>query len=233
MREDFPPTQWSVVLSAVASGADKRTAIGRLLSAYWYPLYCCARRLGRSPEDAEDSVQGFCARFIATDDWRVDPAQGRFRHWLVVALRNFLANERDRERAGKRGGGVRHVPIDDDAERRFLTAGMDRDSPERAFERGLARSLLAQEREALLDEERAAGRGATAAALLPWLAPGSLPPYADLAASLATSVGALRVGLHRLRRRYGELVRRRILAIVRDPSDVDDEVRSLLAALAD
>lgn len=228
----FRTTRWSVVLDATG-GAQSSDALEALCRTYWFPLYAFARRQGRSHEDAQDLVQAFFARFVEKRDWDVAPERGRFRSFLLASMRNFLANEWHRERARKRGGGVPVVSIDADAERRFELEGADGDSPEIAFERRFALELLDRALEELASEQRRAGKERQFERLRPLIGGAADDvPYAALAAELATSEGALRVAVHRLRKRFGELVRRGVLELVEDPADVEDEIRALLGALA-
>jgi RNA polymerase sigma factor (sigma-70 family) len=225
----FRTTRWSVVLDATGE-ARSRDALESLCRTYWFPLYAFVRRHGRSHEESQDLVQSFFARFLEKRDWKVAPERGRFRSFLLASMRNFLANDWHRERAGKRGGGSAVVSIDSDAERRYDVEASDGDSPEIAYERRFALELLDRALEELGREQHRAGKERQFERLRPMIGDGDVP-YAALAAELATSEGALRVAVHRLRKRFGELVRRSVLDLVEDPADVEDEIRALLAAL--
>jgi RNA polymerase sigma factor (sigma-70 family) len=229
----FPTTRWSTVLDALAPERNSREALESLCRRYWFPLYAFARRRGLAHDDAEDVVQAFLARFVEKRDWRVDPARGRFRAYLAASMRHFLANEAERARAEKRGAARVIVSIDTDTEARFALEVPDGETPERAYERSFALALLDDALAQLAAEQAKAGKSAQYERLRPFLGPDTQPPpYADLAQSLGASEGALRVALHRLRRRYGELVRLAIVDLVADPADVDDELQALADALA-
>jgi RNA polymerase sigma factor (sigma-70 family) len=227
----FRTTRWSVVLDATGA-APSREALEELCGTYWFPLYAFARRQGRTHEEAQDLVQAFFARFVEKQDWNVAPDRGRFRSFLLASMRNFLANERHREHARKRGGGNVLVSIDRDAERRYELEVPDGETPEIAYERRFALELLDRALEELGNEQRRAGKEGQFARLRPLIG-GAVEelPYAELAAELATSEGALRVAVHRLRKRFGELVRRAVLDLVEDPAEVEDEIRGLLEVL--
>jgi RNA polymerase sigma factor (sigma-70 family) len=228
----FRTTRWSVVLDATGA-APSREALETLCGTYWFPLYAFVRRQGRTHEEAQDLVQAFFARFVEKQDWNVAPDRGRFRSFLLASMRNFLANEWHREHTRKRGGGKVLVSIDRDAESRYELEASDGDTPEIAYERRFALELLDRALEELGNEQRRAGKEAQFERLRPLIG-GAVDelPYAALAAELATSEGALRVAVHRLRKRFGELVRRSVLDLVEDPAEVEDEIRALLEVLA-
>lgn len=238
-RAEFHTTRWSVVLSALgpegeahaALQGESRTALETLCAAYWYPLYAFARRTGLGHEAAEDAIQSFFARLLEKRDWHADPLRGRFRAFLLGALRNFLAHERERARTLKRGGGEAWVSADD-ARLRYEREAPLSDSPEHCYERAFALALVDQSLERLQAEQQHAGKAVQFAALRQWLgAAEGAPPYARLAQELQTSEGALRVALHRLRRRAGELMRQAVADLVHEPGDVDGELQALLEAL--
>jgi RNA polymerase sigma factor (sigma-70 family) len=231
----FFTTRWSVVLAVGASDEPARVAaLEELCTTYWYPLYAYLRRTGRRSEDAADLVQQFFAQLLARRDLeRADPTRGRFRSWLLTALRNFAANERERQRTLKRGGG--RTPLSFDAERadtRYASEPADRRTPEQHFERVWAQSVLATALERLADEQRRIGRGAHFEALLPALSEqDDAEPHAAVARRLEVSENALKVALHRLRKRLGELVRDEVAATLSDPGELDDELGRLFEAL--
>jgi RNA polymerase sigma factor (sigma-70 family) len=229
----FRTTRWSVVLDATRA-EPSRAALESLCRAYWYPLYAFARRQGRSHEDAHDLVQGFFARLLEKNDWRVAPERGRFRAFLLAALRNYAANERQRELAEKRGGGARVVSIDADADSRYAIDAVDPSTPDKLYERKFALQLLDGALAELAAEQERAGKGAQFERLKMYLS-GAVDdvPYEQVAAGLAMSAGAVRVAVHRLRKRFGELVRRAVADLVESPDEVEDEIRALLDALAD
>jgi RNA polymerase sigma-70 factor (ECF subfamily) len=233
----FPTTRWHRVLQAGAGDAsDVRDAIAELCAAYWFPVYAFIRRKGHDRDAAADLTQGFFARLI--ERGRVgsaDPARGRFRTFLLADCQHFLADDRDRRNALKRGVGRAVLSIEaTDAEGRLLHEPIDATTPERLFARAWAETLLARVLDQLRREYRAAGRGPTFEALKGALADGLRESSsADLAASLGTTAGALRKALHSLRRRYRTILHEQIRATVDDgdPSAVEDELRALFEAV--
>jgi RNA polymerase sigma-70 factor (ECF subfamily) len=231
----FPTTRWSLVLLAGDPAAPlARESLAELCGAYWYPLYAYIRRRGHGPEQARDLTQDFFARALEKGLLaEADPSRGRFRSFLRTVCAHFLANRYDRDQARKRGGGMTILPIDPvDAEGRYALELADGLTPERIFDRTWALTLLGQVLDRLGREYDEAGKAATFEALRGVLAGDpNTPSYAAVAARLGTSEGAARVAAHRLRRRYGELLRQEIAATLADPAEVDDEIRDLFAAL--
>jgi RNA polymerase sigma factor (sigma-70 family) len=225
-------TNWSMVFLAGADdSATAREALSSLCEAYWYPVYAMVRRYGHGPTDAEDLTQAYFTRFLEKD-WvkELRPEHGRFRSFLLVSVRNFLNNERDRERAVKRGGGKHFVELDGaGAEKRYALEPVESTTPETLFERAWAEEVLARVLERLREGEVAAGRGDRFEQLKGHLT-GDVPAraYADLAAEWGVSAGAVRVAVHRLREAYGRLVREEIAATVAEPTEVGEELRHLL-----
>jgi RNA polymerase sigma-70 factor (ECF subfamily) len=211
-----------------------RESLSALCDAYWYPLYAYIRRLGYGPEPARDLTQDFFARLLERGLLaEADPARGRFRSFLRTVCAHYLANQRDRQNARKRGGGRVALPIDAaEAEGRYARELADELSPDRIFDRSWALALLERVLGQLRLEYDEAGKSATFEALRGGLEGGPEDvPHAMIAARLGTSEGAARVAAHRLRRRYGELLRREIASTLDDPAEVDDEIRDLFAAL--
>ena len=236
-RDDrFAATHWSVVLAARGGDSTRaRAALEALCRTYWYPLYAFARRLGQSPHDAEDSVQGFFAiclekHYLAA----AEQAKGRFRSFLLLALKRYLAKERDKSRARKRGGGERPIALDGlSAEQRYALEPAEQFSADKLFERRWALTLLEQVLSRLREELAAAGRLGAFEQLKEFLlAGGRGTPYKELAARLGTSEGAVKVGVHRLRQRYRELLEEEIANTVASPEEVEEERRYLLAVLS-
>ena len=231
----FATTQWSLVLSAADRSSPRfQQALAELCGAYWYPLYAFVRRRGASAFEAEDLTQEF---FLALVDKEflaaTGPEKGRFRTFLLLCLKRFLANERDRQRAQKRGGGRTLVSINrDEAESRYQAEPADAATPERIYERRWALALLDQVLARLEDEYRQAGKSALFARLKPYLvADAPAETHAAVAADLSVSAGAVKVAIHRLRRRYGELLRAEVARTLEQPRDVKEEIRTLFAAL--
>lgn len=235
IRCRFPTTQWSRVVTAAsrdASGAHE--ALSSLCQAYWYPIYAYIRHRGYAPEQARDLTQDFFAYVLERDlIARADPARGRFRAFLRTVCVRHLAARRDRENATRRGGGRPVLSIDTfDAEYRYTREPTHELTAERIFDRTWALTLLSRVVEQLRREYDDSGRAAKFEELIAVLtrdpASGS---YAGIAERLGATEGNVRVAVHRLRRRYGLLLREEIAATVGDAAQVDDELRTLFAAL--
>ncbi len=208
-------------------------ALDTLCRTYWYPLYAYVRRRGCSREDAEDLTQGFFAKLLARNDLAaLSSEKGKFRAFLLAAMKHFLANEWDRARTLKRGGGVAPLSLDwQDAETRYRFEPVDDLTPDKLFDRAWGVTLLERVIARLRDEQAAAGHAQSFACLKPFLVLGTgVIPYAEAAAQLGLTEGAVRVATHRLRRRYRELLRDEIGQTLADPSGLDDELRSLFVA---
>ena len=233
----FPSTHWSRVVAAGDPGTpEAQEALATLCNAYWYPIYAYIRRRGHGPEAAQDLTQDFFAYLLERDlIAKADPGRGRFRSFLRGVCANHLGNLRDRSNADKRGGGLPVLSIDaSDAEGRYAREPAHELTPDRIFDRSWALTLLGLVLEKLRREYEEAGGASTFEELQGVLTGGRTDdPYATIAARLGTSEGAVRVAVHRLRRRYGILLRAEIAATVHDPGEVDDEIRSLFAALED
>ena len=233
----FLTTRWTVVLAAGdPSAPDSRTALENLCRAYWYPLYAYVRRHSRTRTDAEDLTQAFFVRLLEKR-WlsAADREKGRFRTFLLVALKRFLANEWDRENRQKRGGGVVHLPLDTErAEQRYRTEPAAALPADRIYERRWALTLIDRTMTRLRQEAAEAGRAAAFDRLKGVLtADRASVAYADLARDLAMSEGAVRVAAHRLRRRFREIFREEVAGTVAAAEDVEEEMRHLLEALAE
>lgn len=231
----FATTHWSVLIQAGNQGSSQATeALAWLCQAYWYPLYAYVRRQGHNVEDAQDLTQEFFARLLERRLYqRADPQRGRFRSFLLTSLKNFLTNEWKNGRREKRGGGQPIISLDaDKSETRFRAEPADNWSPDKAFDRGWAGVLLDRVLEQLNGEFVAVGRGAVFDELkfaLTGEENGS--SYAEIARRLDLTAGNLKVTVHRLRRRYRELLREEIARTVDSPEAVEDEIRQLFAAL--
>lgn len=233
----FRTTRWTLVRAAGGAPSDeRRQALETLCTSYWPPVYAFVRRQGATPVQAEDLTQAFFARLLDKNGLRLaDPERGRFRSFLLGALRNYLANDRERERAEKRGGGRGPLSLDvslvRELEAGFELADAAQATPEREFERAWARAVLERARERLAEEQAQAGKSTQWRALEPYLARTDERGHgSDLAQALGISENAVRVALHRLRRRFGELVRDEVRETV-GPGEVEDEVSALLRAL--
>ncbi len=207
----------------------------KLCRAYWYPLYAYVRRSGRSREDAEDSTQAFFARILQKHILdAAQPERGRFRSFLLAALKHFLANEWHRAHAQKRGGSQPHLSFDTElAERKFQTEIATTEiSPDRAYERQWAMALLEQTMARLRSEFEGAGKISEFERLKIFLTADKREiPYATAAAERKINENALRVAIHRLRKRYRELFREEIARTLAEGESVDEELRHLLSVM--
>jgi len=233
-QSSFATTHWSVVLSAGNQASpDYTRALSSLCEAYWYPLYAYLRRRGYDKQQAEDYTQDFFAALLERQGLgKADPKLGKFRSFLLASLKNFLADEWGRKQAQKRGGGIKVSSLDfDDGDTRYSRELADGLSPEKLFERSWAQAILAQALSRLKAEFAAEGKQDMFEHLKAYLTAQDAP-YCDAAAALNMTEGAVRVAVHRLRRRYGELVRREIAQTVATAEQVDEEMNALYAALA-
>ena len=233
----FPTTCWSRVV-AVRDRAtpEAREALAGMCAAYWYPIYAFVRRRGYGAEQALDVTQDYFARLLERSTVAAaDPGKGRFRSFLLADCTRFLADCYVHDHAAKRGGGVAPLSIDArDAEGRYLREPSHDRTPERLFERSVALALLDGVLVRLRGEYEGSGRGAAFDALKVVLTDGPRAvPHAELARQLGTTAGAVQVAIHRLRRRYRDLVREAIAATVDDEAEVEDEIRDLYTALGD
>jgi RNA polymerase sigma-70 factor (ECF subfamily) len=224
-----------VLRAGATTESQAHSALESLCRQYWYPLYTFVRRQGRTHHDAEDGVQSFLAHLLASDSLaRARPELGRFRTFLLSALRNFLTNEWHRTRAAKRGGGQPHFPLEfDTAEERFSREPADPAlTPEQAFDRNWAISMIDHAIAGLRDEYGNSGRAALFTALGPLVLNSSnIGSHAELAAKLGMNGHAFTVALQRLRKRLGERLRVDVAETVVDEVSVDAELRHLIAAL--
>jgi RNA polymerase sigma-70 factor (ECF subfamily) len=232
----FASTRWSLVAAAgQRDSPESEAALASLCRLYWYPLYAYARRRLPTAEDAQDLTQDFFAQLLEKEYLRqVDRQRGSFRSFLLTAFTHFLAKERDRAHAQKRGGGRSHLPLDFQVgERRYQLEPTHTADAEALYERRWALTLLEQTLAQLRDELTRAGKGRLFEALKGTLTGEDAPrPYAELADEMGLSVEAIKVTVHRLRRRYGELLRTEIAQTVSSPEEIEDELRNLFAALA-
>ena len=235
-RGEFPTTHWSVVLRAGAgSESQVRAALETLIRQYWYPLYAFVRREGRTHHEAEDCTQEFLARLLATDSVaRARPERGRFRTFLLAALRNFLVNEWERNSAAKRGGGTAPLSLQfQSAEKRFALDPADPAlTPDQTFDRDWALDLAELVVAELRTEYALSGRGPLFEILALRIWSASDPePSESAAGQVGLTVQAFDVALHRLRRRVGERLRTRVAETVATESEIEGELRHLVTAL--
>ena len=226
----FATTRWTMVRAAGAAADD---ALESLCTAYWFPLYAYVRRHGFSKEDAEDLTQAFFAKLLERHDFAgLKQENGRFRAFLLAALKNFLSNERDRAGRLKRGGNITHLSLDwQGAETQFQIADSGQAPPDAAYDREWAVALLERVISKLREESAAEGKGARFEQLKSFLTLGKGGiSYTVAAAALGMDEGAVRVAVHRLRKRYRELLRSEVAETLSDPAMVDEELAVLLGA---
>jgi RNA polymerase sigma-70 factor (ECF subfamily) len=232
----FATTHWTVVLAAGRrSTPQSDRALEELCRTYWFPLYAYVRRRGHTKEDAEDLTQTFFARFLEKNYLEgLSAERGRFRAFLLASLKHFLANEWDKSRRQKRGGNLTHLSLDwQTADTQFQIAATAEFSPDKAFDREWAVTLLAKVIERLQAECEADGREKQFAELKIFLTMGKgALSHADAAKTLGMDEGAVRVAVHRLRKRYRQLLRDEIAQTLADSADVDEEMRALFGAFA-
>lgn len=234
-KPSFATTHWSVVLAAGHGDTTRaKDSLAELCRTYWYPLYAYARRRGYSPQDAEDLTQEFFAELLQ-GNWvaKADRQRGRFRSFLLSAMKHFMANEWNRAQAQKRGGAQRILSLNDDsAEHRYRLEPAEKATPESLFERGWALTLLNGVLARLEEEYRQDGKQTWIEAMRPALTidRGALD-YAEIAGTLGVTQTAARVAVHRLRRRYRELIRAEVAGTVASPNEVEEEMHYLFQVL--
>jgi RNA polymerase sigma-70 factor (ECF subfamily) len=234
-RQWFATTHWSVVLSSGQINSSRASeALEKLCRTYWPPLYSYVRRQGFGLEEAQDLTQAFFAKLLEKNFWaRADPQKGRFRSFLLTALRHFLADQRDRAQTAKRGGGVSLISFDERSGEECFLEGLDPHlSGEQQFDRQWASAVLGQARSRLHQECIASGKSGLydRVSLVDDKNENSMP-YAVVAQELGMSVGAVKSAVSRLRQRYGELVRQEVAHTVSSPAEIEAEIRHLLAVI--
>ncbi len=231
----FHTTHWTIVLAArEKNGTVAREALASLCSTYWYPLYAFIRRQGSSPHEAEDLTQGFFFRFLERHALgHVQPAAGKFRSFLLACLKNFLANERERAHAQRRGNGRAAVSLDStDAETRYSLDPADQRTPEAVFERRWAFAVLERTMTEVRREYVTGGKSEIFEAFQSFLPGGhGDASRGDLAAKRGVSVGAIDVAIHRLRQRFGVLLRQQVAQTVSSDAEVEEEIRYLISVI--
>jgi RNA polymerase sigma factor (sigma-70 family) len=232
----FSTTHWSVVLAAGEKDSPRSAeALEKLCRTYWFPLYAYVRRKGHTPEDSQDLTQEFFSRFLKKGHLdRASRERGRFRTFLLASLQNFLRHEWERARAEKRGGGRVPIPWEEEnAETRYCLEVNSQLAPDRVFDQRWAMALFQNALARLQEESGASGKGAHFGELKSFL---STEPdegaYSGVAARLGMSKGAIAVAVHRLRQRYGELVREEIAHTVATPAEVEQEMHYLIGLMS-
>ena len=228
-------TQWSQVLAARdGTDTEARAALESLCQTYWQPLYVYIRHQGADPDEARDLTQGFFAEFLEKDLLAdVDPEKGRFRAFLLASLRHFLAHQRRSARTLKKGGRTHTLSLDTDVgEMGYALQSSEQLTPIDVFEQRWATAVLERAMTRLQHDTAASGDASHFERLTPYLT-GTEPqtPYSDVAEALRITEGAVATAVHRLRQRYGKCLRTEIAETVADPSQVDDELRHLLATV--
>ena len=216
-------------------GPHYRESLGALCRSYWPPLYAYLRRRGYDAAAAEDLTQGLFAHLLDREDFALaDPQRGRFRSFLLTCLKHFVASAHERDRALKRGGGKGPLSLDlTDAQTRFPIEPADHRTPDREFERNWALTVLERVTARLCEEMTIAGRGELFKRLQPSLAESfQRGQYGEAAKALGMTEAAVRVAMHRMRKRYRELLRDEVAQTLADPADVDGEIRDLMEALS-
>ncbi len=232
----FHTTHWTQVLAAGRSDdTSAEEALAALCQGYWHPLYAFVRRKGYGPEEAEDLTQEFFHRLLAKNYLQqADRRRGRFRTFLLAAMTHFLTNEWHRETRQKRGGRPALVSWDArEAERRCARELSCEAPPERVFDRRWAATVLDRVFDGLAAEYTAAGKRRLYQSLLPLLTgDAESVGYRELGQRLGLAEGAVKVSVHRLRRRFGERLRLEVAQTVESPAEIEDELRYLLSAVA-
>ncbi len=232
----FATTHWSLVDAAKPNEKSQtrvREALEELCRTYWYPLYAFVRSRGYSAADAQDLTQAFFVRLIETGGFvSADRERGRFRSYLLGAMKHFLANEWHRAQTQKRGGKIEFIEWDAlEPEVRYAGAATPSDNPELLFDREWALETIAGALRVLRDDMAKAGKREQFDAIKGSLTGQDELSREEIAAKLDMSEGAVKVAVHRLRQRYRHLLRTAIAETVSNEADLDDEMRYLVAIL--
>ena len=233
--KDFRTTHWSVVLAAIEINQPRQEqALTTLCRAYWYPLYAFVRRQGRSVHEAEDLTQEFVTRLLSRQGLAsVRPENGRFRSFLLASLKNFLANDWDRNHAAKRGGGCTIISWEDQSgEDRYLHEPCHDSTPEKLFEQSWALAVIEKVMEHLRRKYTENGKVQLFEAIRSYLAEeGDADTYAAMATTMSMTEGAVKMAVLRLRESFRHQLREEIAQTVADPAEIDEELRHLFASL--
>lgn len=234
----FAPTRWTLILRARGETPEARVALGELCEGYYQPVLRFLQREGREEDEARELTQEFFARVLERDGFATaDPERGRFRSYLLGALKHFLADQRKHEQRLKRGGGAVVESLDaatgDDGGAAAQVADTAATAPEMFFDREWALAVMARALDVLQKEFATGGKAEQFEQLKPWLmGEAASMSQAEAARALGLSEGAVKVVIHRLRKRFREAVRGEIGQTLRDPSLVDEELRHLIEALS-
>jgi RNA polymerase sigma-70 factor (ECF subfamily) len=231
----FATTHWSLVLAAGETrNPDSQSALAALCKSYWYPVYALVRYMGNDADSARDLTQGFFVHLLEKHALKVaSPDRGRFRNFLKTSLRNYLDHEREKSQAKMRGGGVSILNIDfDTAESQYLVEPVHRETPETLFEKQWARALLGRALDSLAEEMQGEENRIRFQRLSPFLTEEMTGvSYRQVAAELQMSEGAVKGAVHRIRKRFGKLLREEVGQTVSVPGEVDDEIRYLFSVI--
>ena len=228
----FQPTQWTLVRRAGFASTDSQDALETLCRTYWFPIYAFIRRNGRASHEAQDLTQEFFARFLETNSiGRADPTRGKFRTFLLGALKNFLTDAHRKASAWKRGGGIKIVSFEEvEVEERYWLEPVDNRTPDQIYEQRWLVGLLETAMARLRDEFCAAGKERQFQVLKIFLSQeGDDEAYERAGAQLKTSGKTIAVAVHRIRRRFRQVVCSAIADTVSSPEEIEDEYRSLFA----
>jgi RNA polymerase sigma-70 factor (ECF subfamily) len=230
----FMTTRWSRIVAAGQEDGDRsRQALGELCRDYWKPLYFFARRKGKSPEDAQDLTQGFIASLLESQTLsRADKSLGRFRSFLLSSFTNYIINEHRQGTALKRGGGRPTLPLDDPGVEESYAA-QETTTPELLYDRSWALALLNRGMQRLREEYAKAGRLPLYERIQPIVSgSGGGLGHAQIAAELGMTEGAVTVSVHRMRKRYGQLLREEIAETVESEAEIESELRHLISVVS-
>ncbi len=233
----FPNTRWSLI-ARVAEGdeASRRQALEELCQVYWPPIYAYIRSKGASPAEAEDLTQGFFADFLARDDFaKASNRAGKLRSYMLGAVKNYMANDWRSKQCLKRGGGAQIVSLDLTHEDSYdkLIEPTEKDTPESIFDRQWALTVLHNVLESLEQRYHSKGQASLFESLRFIISPGAPgKPYAEIAATENMSESAVKVAAHRLKERYGTLLRETIADTLVNRNDVGEELQELMEAFS-
>ena len=231
----FATTQWTVIMDAASDGnAESSRALAKLCETYWPPVYAFIRFRGNPPEEAKDLTQGFFAHLLEKRHFDgADRTKGKFRTYLLGAVKFFLSDEHKRSQAQKRGGGAVHLSIDaEEAEQVMAMASalVESTTPEHLFDQQWIRTVIARVMEDLREESESRGKGTLFDELKGFLiGTGPQRTYAEIAESHGVTESAVKMNVKRLRSRFGDLLRERVSETVDNESSVDEEIRALMA----
>lgn len=233
----FPGTRWSLVIAASEGSEDSKfSALSELCEIYWYPIYAYVRRWGRNPDEAEDLTQGFLADLLRREDLgKAQQERGRMRSYLLAALKNYVTSRYHHDTRQKRGGkDLQLISIEHEvAEHRFQNEPSGDEDPAQLFDRQWAVSLMNRIYERISDENKDANQAKTFEALTPYLAGGEeRGDYARISEQLDVSEASLRVSVHRLRKRYRQILEEEVLQTLSDPTQLEEEIRHLRSAFS-